>query len=124
MNATVFLLGITSAQLVIFFPIFNLDQNDPDLEILNQVIHFTSVTVFQSNIGLDPLDPDSNFQNFKMGLVYISQCSLGLLVSVTFLNLKVLLFDETENSTIKQNKHPIPFPFHFNSLTPHLTHIK
>ena len=62
-----------------FFPIFNLDQNDPDLDILNQVIHFTSVTVFQSNIGLDPLDPDSNFQNFKMGLVYISQCSLGLL---------------------------------------------
>jgi len=40
------------------FKTFNLDQNDPDLEIpffpiQDQVIHLTFMPVFQSNIGLD-----------------------------------------------------------------------
>ncbi len=40
---------------------FNLDQNDPDLEIpcfaiQDQLIHHTCVPVFQSNIGLDHPD--------------------------------------------------------------------
>ncbi len=48
------------------FKKFNLDQNDPDLEtscfaIQDQQIHLTSVPVFQSNIGLDRPDPDTNF---------------------------------------------------------------
>ena len=48
------------------FKKFNLDQNDPDLEIpffalQNQVICLIFMPVFQSNIGLDHLDPDTQF---------------------------------------------------------------
>ncbi|KAF7648201.1 hypothetical protein LDENG_00160490 [Lucifuga dentata] len=48
------------------FKKFNLDQNDSDLEIScfaiqDQVIHLTVVPVFQSNIGLDNPDLDTNF---------------------------------------------------------------
>jgi len=47
------------------FKTFNLDQNDPDLEIpifpiQDQVIHLTFMPVFQSNIGLDHPDPDTH----------------------------------------------------------------
>ena len=49
-----------------FFKSFNLDQTDPDLEISfsaiqDHVIHFIFMLVFQSNVGLDYSDPDSNF---------------------------------------------------------------
>jgi len=48
------------------FPI--LDQNDPDLEIPffpihDQVIRLTFMPVFQSNIGLDHPDPDTQSLN-------------------------------------------------------------
>ena len=44
----------------------NLDQNDPDLEIQffaiqDQVIRLTFMPFFQSNIGLDHPDPDTQF---------------------------------------------------------------
>ncbi len=48
------------------FKKFHLDQNNLDLEIpyfaiQDQLIHFTFGLVFQSNIGLDHPDPDTNF---------------------------------------------------------------
>jgi len=69
------------------FKTCNLDQNDPDLEIpffpiQDQVIRLTFMPVFQSNIGLDHPDPDSQFSRLpnpdyqcsKWG--NISQCGL------------------------------------------------
>jgi len=69
------------------FKTFNLDQNDPDLEISffpiqDQVIHLTFMPVFQSNIGLDHPDPDTqisrlpnpDYQSSKWD--NISQCGL------------------------------------------------
>ena len=54
--------GITRGR---FFKSFNLDQTDPDLEISfsaiqDHVIHLIFMLVFQSNVGLDYSDPDSN----------------------------------------------------------------
>jgi len=51
------------------FKTFNLDQNDPDLEILffpiqDQVIRL--MPVFQSNIGLDHPDPDTQFSRLPV----------------------------------------------------------
>ena len=48
------------------FKTFNQDQNYPDLEIpfflvQDQVIRLTFMPVFQSNIGLDHPDPDTQF---------------------------------------------------------------
>ena len=52
------------------FKTFNLDQNDQDLEIpcfavQDQVIRLTFTPVFQSSIGLDHLDPDTQFSRLS-----------------------------------------------------------
>jgi len=53
------------------FKTFNLDQNDPDLEIplfpiQDHVIRFTFMPVFQSIIGLDHPDPDTQFSRLPV----------------------------------------------------------
>ncbi len=51
------------------FKKFNLDQNDPDLEIpANPSYFFCRFFFFQSNIRLDHTDPDSKFKITKSGL--------------------------------------------------------